>query len=194
MSDLNGCPFCGGHVTITTRINKSDSTYVDACCNRCGMRFAYTQYFAYSNTAKVALTPSFEDLWNNRKEQSTMDKEALLNKFIAEHYGDCGPITEEQKAAVADTVVFAVFCLREAFDALVNDIGNPIAEAVLKLFPFMRSAEAEPSPDVVKVVRCKKCKHLFFKDLSAFCPFSVGPCKPDGFCSYGERKEGREDG
>ena len=119
-----------------------------------------------------------------------MDKEALLNKFIAEHYGDCGPLTEEEKAAVADTAEFASFCLNKALGKLWDDLWNPIEEGFLKLFPFMRSAEAEPSPDTVKVVRCKDCKHIFFKDLSAFCPYSVGPCKPNDFCSYGERKEG----
>lgn len=190
MPDLNGCPFCGGHVKITTRINKPDSAYVDACCTVCGMRFAYTQEFAVSNAARVALTPSFEYLWNNRKEQSAMDKEALLEKYIAERLSDFGPLTEEEKAAVADTMAFAVFCLREELDKMADDIFDSIKDGVQKIFPFMCSAEAEPSPDTVKVVRCKDCKHIFCKDLYAFCPYSVGPCKPNDFCSYGERKEG----
>ena len=66
---------------------------------------------------------------------------------------------------------------------------TPVRDVIRGIFPFMRSADAEPSPDTVEVVHCKDCKHLFFKDLSAFCPYSVGPCKPDDFCSYGERKE-----
>ena len=44
-----------------------------------------------------------------------------------------------------------------------------------------------PAADVVEVVRCKDCKHLYFKDMSAYCPFKVSACRPNGFCSYGER-------
>lgn len=194
MLDLKPCPFCGGHLRITTRIKKSDSEYVDACCTVCGMRFAHDQEFAFSAAARVALTPSFEDAWNNRRGEKTMDKEALLEKYIAENFEEWEPLTEEQKAAIANTMAFGVFCLREAVDGLWGDIWQPFEDVLLKNFPFMRSADAEPSTDTVEVVRCKDCKHLFFKDLSAFCPYSVGCCKPDDFCSYGERKEGRDDG
>lgn len=38
------------------------------------------------------------------------------------------------------------------------------------------------------IVRCKDCKHLYFKDMSAYCPFKVSACRPNGFCSYGERR------
>lgn len=190
MLDLKPCPFCGGYLRITTRIKKSDSEYVDACCTVCGMRFAHTQEFAVSAAARVALTPSFEDTWNNRVGEKIMDKEALLEKYIAENFEEWEPLTEEQKAAIADTMAFAVFCLREAVDGLFDDIWKPIEDVLSMILPSRRSADAEPSPDSVEVVRCKDCKHLFFKDLSAFCPYSVGPCKPDDFCSYGERKEG----
>ena len=118
-----------------------------------------------------------------------MDKAKMLEKYIEREFGG-EPLTEEQKAAVAETMAFAVFCLREAVDQLWYEIWNPIADAVIRIFPFMCSADDEAAPDTVEVVRCKDCKHLFFKDLSAFCPYSVGPCKPDDFCSYGERKEG----
>lgn len=117
-----------------------------------------------------------------------MDKAKLLEKYIEREFGG-EPLTEEQKAAVADTVGFAYFCLLEAVDQLWDDIWNNIADALRRLFQFLRSADDEAAPDAVEVVRCKNCKHLFFKDLSAFCPYSVGPCKPDDFCSHGERKE-----
>lgn len=45
-----------------------------------------------------------------------------------------------------------------------------------------------PSIDAVPVVRCKDCRRLYFKDMSAYCPHKVGACRPDDFCSYGERK------
>lgn len=43
--------------------------------------------------------------------------------------------------------------------------------------------------DVEPVVRCKDCRHLYFKDMSAYCPHSVSACHPDGFCNYGERRD-----
>lgn len=111
----------------------------------------------------------------------------MLEKYIAERLSDSGPLTEEEKAAVADTAEFASFCLVEAAGILLDDIWGTIEDAWRNL---LYSADAEPSPDAVEVVRCKDCQYLFFKDMSGFCPFSVGPCKPDDFCSYGVRKEG----
>ena len=47
-----------------------------------------------------------------------------------------------------------------------------------------------PAADVVSVVRCKECKHLFYT-MCAACGFL--PHKPNDFCSYGERKDGGGD-
>lgn len=52
----------------------------------------------------------------------------------------------------------------------------------------LREMDGEP----VKVVCCKDCKHLYFKDFSAFCPHKVSACRPDGFCEYGERRKPEE--
>lgn len=46
---------------------------------------------------------------------------------------------------------------------------------------------AVPAADVVPVVRCKECAHLFYT-MCAACGFL--PRKPNDFCSYGERKNG----
>lgn len=50
-----------------------------------------------------------------------------------------------------------------------------------------------PTADVVKVVRCKDCKHYVTNTelLGNVCNrlFTVFPMKPDDFCSYGERKD-----
>lgn len=35
------------------------------------------------------------------------------------------------------------------------------------------------------IVHCRDCKHLYAKDMSAYCPHRVGPCSPDGFCDRG---------
>lgn len=47
-----------------------------------------------------------------------------------------------------------------------------------------------PAADVVPVVQCKDCKHLFYTMCMA-CGFL--PHKPNDFCSYGERKDGGAD-
>lgn len=49
--------------------------------------------------------------------------------------------------------------------------------------------DACPTVDAVPVVRCKDCKHLY-GTICAVC--GLLPRKPDDFCSYGERKDGKE--
>ena len=34
---------------------------------------------------------------------------------------------------------------------------------------------------------CLECRHKYFKDFSAFCPYRVGPLSPDGFCEHGKQ-------
>lgn len=58
--------------------------------------------------------------------------------------------------------------------------------------------EQTPAADVVEVVRCKDCKHLGSK-ISAprgvyyNCKnYSLPYCKPDDYCSYGIRKDGKD--
>lgn len=46
--------------------------------------------------------------------------------------------------------------------------------------------------DVVEVVRCEDCKHFQFSDMFYMygeCSRDIRIVKPDGFCSYGERKD-----
>ena len=55
-------------------------------------------------------------------------------------------------------------------------------------------AETLIANDVVPVVRCKDCKH-YEKDGSIYRCVDwkglFGNCKPDDFCSYGERKDNK---
>lgn len=46
-------------------------------------------------------------------------------------------------------------------------------------------------PDVVRVVRCRDCKHEFGGSC-IICGFQ--PREPEDFCSYGERRDGDTDG
>ena len=52
---------------------------------------------------------------------------------------------------------------------------------------YAERIKALPAADVVPVVRCKDCKHLFYT-MCAACGFL--PHKPNDFCSYGERRDG----
>lgn len=49
--------------------------------------------------------------------------------------------------------------------------------------------EDAPAADVEPVVRCVECKHLYFKDMFAYCPYMIGRCLPDGYCYHGERRD-----
>ena len=46
--------------------------------------------------------------------------------------------------------------------------------------------KAQPTADVVEVVRCKDCKHCADE---FWCGYHSSVCTPADFCSYGERKE-----
>ena len=54
-----------------------------------------------------------------------------------------------------------------------------------------------PTVDAVEVVRCEDCKHCDPENYHCDHPMSTGAPlsrKPDDFCSYGERKEGADNG
>ena len=60
-----------------------------------------------------------------------------------------------------------------------------------------KSMEATKTVDAVPVVRCKECKYSY-ADLDGLC-CTYGVCldsivPEDFYCSYGERREGGEDG
>ena len=57
--------------------------------------------------------------------------------------------------------------------------------------------DSEPASDVAPVVRCKDCKHCDPENYHCDHPMgTAAPLrrKPDDFCSYGERKEGADNG
>lgn len=50
-----------------------------------------------------------------------------------------------------------------------------------------------PTADVVEVVRCKDCKHRYVGGYTTqyyICDFMDAELKDEGYCSYGERKDG----
>ena len=56
---------------------------------------------------------------------------------------------------------------------------------------LIRYVKRQPAADVAPVVRCKDCTHLY-GTLCTVC--GLLPRKPDDFCSYGERKDGADNG
>ena len=63
-----------------------------------------------------------------------------------------------------------------------------------------RALDDSPTIDAVPVVRCKDCKHyktgvclkIYYDGLAS--RYAWQERKPDDFCSYGERKEGADNG
>ena len=63
-----------------------------------------------------------------------------------------------------------------------------------------RALDDSPTIDAVPVVRCRECKHyktgiclkIYYDGLAS--RYAWQERKPNDFCSYGERKEGSENG
>ena len=66
MAELKQCQFCGGFVRVHRIIQTLDYISTACECRKCGMQFEYTQNFVYSKTSRVAISDSFEDVWNRR--------------------------------------------------------------------------------------------------------------------------------
>ena len=51
-----------------------------------------------------------------------------------------------------------------------------------------------PTVDAVPVVRCQECKHMIPQSHTRYCTVwnAVNGMGDDGFCNYGERKEGAD--
>ena len=53
---------------------------------------------------------------------------------------------------------------------------------------YWRDIEAQPTADVVEVVRCKDCK--YHAEFSSKCnKLNLTPMWPNDYCSYGERTD-----
>lgn len=83
--------------------------------------------------------------------------------------------------------------MKTARDGYHSDFGRSIAD----LTSLKELLEDTPVADVVKVVRCKDCKHYGGITFGNICRrwsaiySGVKNCtKPDDYCSYGERKDG----
>ena len=73
---------------------------------------------------------------------------------------------------------------------LHGDMNTPLYRAIMDVM-ILRQRE--------QIVRCKDCKYLDRKDYTkthkipitgSWCNWFADTCEPDGFCAWGERKEG----
>lgn len=80
-------------------------------------------------------------------------------------------------------------------EALLTDICNDMCglkyTGVCENCRVVALIADTPAADVSRVVRCKDCAHLYGM-LCTVC--GLLPRKPDDFCSYGERKDGADNG
>ena len=80
-------------------------------------------------------------------------------------------------------------------DILTAGIGKTIVEYSESDIGYM--IRKRPTVDAVEVVRCRECKYC--DPENHHCDHYMGTSaplrrKPDDFCSYGERKEGADNG
>ena len=72
--------------------------------------------------------------------------------------------------------------INEAMKEVCDDPSCPMYVAA----EIAQIIDCAPAADVVPVVRCKDCTHLYGGGGVR----GLLPRKPDDFCSYGERKDG----
>ena len=72
------------------------------------------------------------------------------------------------------------------------------AKAVEKVCCAVIDKDVKSPLDIEAVVRCENCKHRKYDDIFGMLWCNLDSCtkrvKPDDFCSYGERKEGADNG
>lgn len=77
------------------------------------------------------------------------------------------------------------------------DGGRYSLDTVDDCIELGNSIKALPAADVVPVVRCKDCRYLVNATVNSngflICYVNDMEIAPDDFCSYGERKEGKDE-
>ena len=65
-----------------------------------------------------------------------------------------------------------------------------------EIWKFVAMAERFPTVDAVEAVRCRDCKHMIMQSNIRYCTVWHDPngMGDDGFCNYGERKDGDGNG
>ena len=82
-------------------------------------------------------------------------------------------------------------------EAIYDNVPAPYEDASWAKENCLAEIEAAQTVDAVPVVRCLECKHCDPENYHCDHPMgTAAPLrrKPDDFCSYGERKEGADNG
>ena len=82
-------------------------------------------------------------------------------------------------------------------EAIYDNVPAPYEDASWAKENCLAEIEATQTVDAVEVVRCRECKWWQEDDDVGHCDNPDGLdnyAKPEDFCSYGERKEGADNG
>lgn len=84
---------------------------------------------------------------------------------------------------------------RNKIDLRIPSFMDTDGEILIPLSAVRRAIAMTPTEDVVKVVRCKDCKHIYHNpNLGTYrCPRFLTVVDKNDFCSYGERKDSSND-
>lgn len=82
----------------------------------------------------------------------------------------------------------------EDMDKLMKKYTRMGRKKMVEDYNFVRTVlSVMPTVDAVKVVRCEKCNHRGIKNEGLlYCHHDKRWHSPSDFCSYGERKDGKE--
>ena len=82
-------------------------------------------------------------------------------------------------------------------EAIYDNVPAPYEDASWAKENCLAEIEAAQTVDAVPVVRCRECNHCDPENYHCDHPMgTAAPLrrKPDDFCSYGDRKEGADNG
>ena len=77
-------------------------------------------------------------------------------------------------------------------EAIYDNVPAPYEDASWAKENCLAEIETAQTVDAVPVVRCRECKHMIPQSHTRYCTVwnAVNGMGDDGFCNYGERKEG----
>lgn len=109
-----------------------------------------------------------------------MTREEALQWLTNEKWKNANNKYKKEWNEAFDMAIEALANLKEEFESAVPNCQKC---AIKELW---QETEKE---NLVEVVRCKDCRHSYFKDFDKYCPYMVSALKPDGYCSHGERRK-----
>ena len=79
-------------------------------------------------------------------------------------------------------------------EAIYDNVPAPYEDASWAKENCLAEIETAQTVDAVPVVRCRECKHMIPQSHTRYCTVwnAVNGMGDDGFCNYGERKEGAD--